>query len=177
MRQDQQDQTAPIDAALSPPASGAYSRDGVLGTPPVRTPSNHAKPNLSARALSYLDALTALQAALQGAAVGEASSIAETQGAFERHVERELVEPLQQLASRSTDPIVAVALAQIASLCGTLHRLSPYVKAWLAQTLASKNGQQFQWPSGLPIIEHYLQLIDRLLGPVKEVTRWRMAMH
>jgi hypothetical protein len=172
-----QDQTF-IDAALSPPANGAYSPDGVRNTPPVRTPDNHAKPNLSARALSYLDALAALQAALQGAAAGGASSIAEAQGAFERHVERELVEPLQQLALRSTDPIVALAVAEIASLCGILHRLSPYVKAWLARALASRNGLQSQWTSGSPpIIERYLQSISRLLGVVKEVMSWRTAMH
>jgi hypothetical protein len=157
-----QDQTAPSNATPSPPASGAYSADGVRDTP---------KPHLSARASSYLDALTALQTALQGA--GQAS-IAETQDVFERHVERDLVEPLRQLGARSTDPIVAVATAEIAILCRMLHRLSPYVKVWLARALASRNGLQSQRMSGSqPIIERYLQLIDRLLGPVREVTRWR----
>jgi hypothetical protein len=143
-------------------------------------PDQPAKDHLqsSAKGTGYLLALAALNAALREAASGENSSVAEARRAFEQQVERELIEPLQQSFSRSPDPVLAAVGAHIATLCVTLHRLGPRLKAFLARTVTDRKNQQSQWTSGPSLmIKHHVELVDRLLALLKEVTRWQTARH
>ena len=105
------------------------------------------------------------------AAGGQAHRVRRALSVYEAMVQRDLVAPLQGWALEDSDPVIRNAGAELAAVCGLIHRLSPI--------LADLQGARFERARGgdvemLPAkaLTPYLALIGRFSGLMRDLYQW-----
>jgi len=92
--------------------------------------------------------------------------------AFEAVVQKDLIEPLQQWASQSDDPVIYNVGVELANVCGLLHRIAPRLHVLQAGHLEEARQADVE-PVPPRMLAQYLALAARCGSLLKDLCLWR----